>query len=404
MTAYRYEAVDAGGRKRRGTLEAETARRARQEVTRAGLTLTALDEASSGPKLFAGRERGPKPKDVITAIRQLATLIEAAMPVEEALAAVATQEEGRPVARVLTAVRARVIEGWKLSDALAEHPRAFSRLTVGIVAAGEASGALGPVLSRLADMLERNRAILSKAVTALIYPAVIFVVAVAVVWAMMRFIVPKMAEQFADMGAELPLITRAVVGLSDFVRAYGWLIGLAVAGAVAAFVWARRAPGPRKAIDRMVLRVPLIGPLARDLDAARFARTLSTLFASGTPLLDALRGAQRTVTNAHARAELDGMMTNVREGGSLSASVRRADVFPPMMASMIAAGERAGRLPEMLEKTADQMEAGFERATTLALKLLEPAVIVSLAVVVLVIMLAIMLPILQLNTFALGGV
>ena len=169
MTAYRYEAVDAGGRRRRGTVEAETARRARQEVARTGLTLTALQEASTGSRtLLKSRERGPKPKDVITAIRQLATLIEAAMPVEEALAAVATQEEGRPVARTLTAVRTRVIEGWKLSDALAEHPRAFSRLTVGIVAAGEASGSLGPVLARLADMLERNRAILSKAITALI--------------------------------------------------------------------------------------------------------------------------------------------------------------------------------------------------------------------------------------------
>lgn len=406
MTAFRYEAVGADGRKRRGTVEAETARRARQDLIKAGLTLTALNEASSGGKtlLSGSRKKEAKPKDVIMATRQLATLIDAAMPIEEALAAVATQEDGRPIARTLTAVRTRVIEGWKLSDALAEHPKAFSRLYIGIVAAGESSGTLGPVLGRLADMLERNRAILGKAITALIYPAVIAVVAVVVVWAMMRFIVPKMAEQFADMGAELPWITRIVVGISDFVGDYGLLVFTGIVAAIAGFVVARRTPAPRRAIDKFVLRLPLVGPLARDLDAARFARTLSTLFASGTPLLDALKGAQRTVTNDHTRAELDGMMTNVREGASLSASVRKAAVFPPMMASMIAAGERAGKLPDMLEKTADQMEAGFERATTLALRLLEPTVIVSLAVVVLVIMLAIMMPILQLNTFALGGV
>ena len=407
MTAFRYEAVDAGGRKRRGTIQADTARRARQELTGGGLTLLALAESAHGTgtglKLFSN-EKAAKAKDVIAATRQLATLIEASMPVEEALGAVAQQEEGTPVARTLTAVRTKVVEGWKLSDALAQHPKAFSGLYVGIVAAGEQSGTLGPVLARLADMLERNRAILSKAITALIYPLVILVVDVAVVWAMMTFVVPKMVEQFEDMGAELPWITQFVIGASDFIRSYGLVVLIAILAAVAAFVWARRQAGPRRAIDRTVLKLPVIGPLARDLDAARFARTLSTLFASGTPLLDALGGARRTVTNSHVSHVLEGTMTGVREGASLSGSVRKADVFPPMMASMIAAGERAGKLPEMLEKTADQMEAGFERATTLALRLLEPAVIVSLGLVVLVIMLAIMMPILQINQLAIGGV
>lgn len=406
MTAYRYEAVDAGGRRRRGSVEADSARRARQDLKRAGLTLLALDETRTSTGLFsAARKKDAKPRDVIVATRQLGTLIEASMPIEEALAAVAAQEEGHPIAATLTAVRGRVVEGWKLADALAEHPKSFNRLYVGIVAAGEASATLGPVMARLADMQERNRAILSKAVMSLIYPAVIAVVAVVVVWAMMRWVVPKITSQFLDMGVEtLPLPTRVVVGISDFLGAYGWALGLAIIAGVAALVWVRRTPGPRRAMDRLVLRVPVFGPLSRELDAARFARTLSTLFASGTPLLDALRGAQRTVTNDHTRAELDGVLTGVREGASLSGAMRRAKVFPPMMSSMIAAGERASRLPDMLEKTADQMEAGFERTTTLALRLLEPAVIVSLALVVLLIMLAIMLPILQINTMALSGV
>ena len=404
MTAFRYEAVDGAGRRRRGTVEAETARRARREVTSAGLTLVSLAETSAGPALSLSRgPKPPRPRDVTAALRQLGTLIDAAMPVEEALGAVAAQEDGTPVARVLTAVRARIVEGWRLSDALAEHPKAFNGLTVGIVAAGEASSTLGPVLGRLADMQERNRALLSKAIMSMIYPAVIMVVAVGIVWALMRFVVPKLAESFTDMGAELPWITRAVIGASEGVRTIGPFVLIGLVALIAAFVWARRQAGPRRRMDRAVLRLPLIGPLARDLDAARFARTLATLFASGTPLLDAIKGATRTVTNTHIAHELETTLTGVREGASLSGALRRAAVFPPMMASMVSAGERAGALPDMLEKTAEQMEGGFEAATTVALRLLEPAVIVTLGLVVLLIMLAIMLPILQINTLAVGG-
>ena len=402
MATYRYEAVDAVGRKRRGVVEADTARKARREVAGTGLTLTSLTEGAAR----GARARGPKPpkpKDVVAATRQLGTLIEAGMPVEEALGAVATQEDGTPVAATLSAVRTRVVEGWRLADALAEHPKAFSPLYVGIVSAGEASSTLGTVLGRLADMMERNRAIMSKAVSAMIYPAVIVVVALIVVWAMMRWVVPKMVDQYADMGVDLPLLTRMVIGASDATRWAGPLLAVALVGGTVALVTLRRRPGPRRRIDGAVLRLPVAGSLVRELDAARFARTLATLFASGTPLLDALGGARRTVVNAHIREALGQTETRVREGASLSNALRRAEVFPPMMASMVSAGERAGQLPQMLEKTADQMEAGFEQATTLALRLLEPAVIVILGAVVLVILLAIMMPILQLNTLAIGG-
>ncbi|WP_031549657.1 type II secretion system inner membrane protein GspF [Parvularcula oceani] len=405
MTAYRYEAVDAAGRKKRGTVEADTQRRARREIQASGLTPVSLSEAGEGSGLDIRLSRGPKQpsrKDIIAATRQLATLIDAAMPVEEALAAVAAQERGSPTARVLTAVRMRVVEGWRLSEALGEHPKSFPPLYRGIVAAGETSGTLGAVLGRLADMLERNRAITQKATTALIYPATIAVVAIGVVWALMTFVVPRMVEQFSDMGAQLPLLTRVVIGVSDFVRDFGLIVLIALVAAIIGFIVARRRPRPKLAMDRMLLRLPVIGPLARDLDAARFARTLSTLFASGAPLLDSLRSARRTVVNSHIDDRLGVTLTGVREGASLSASLRRAGVFPPMMASMVSAGERSGALPLMLEKTADQMEGGFEAATTLALRLLEPAVIVTLGLVVMVIVLAIMLPILQINTMTLG--
>jgi general secretion pathway protein F len=404
VSAFRYEAVDAAGRKRRGTIEAETLRRARRELTASGLTLLAIDER--GQRSFLSIKSGPKPPgkaEVVAATRQLATLIEAAMPVEEALAAVASQMEGQPIAGVLVAVRARVIEGWRLSKALGEHPKAFTPLYRGIVASGETSGDLGKVLARLADMLERNQAMAQKAGQALIYPICIFVVAIGVVWALMSFVVPKMVEQFSRMdGVTLPLPTRIVIGASNIIGAYGWLILLAILLTVAAFWQIRRRERLRLRMDRLMLRLPVAGKLIRELDAARFARTLATLFAAGTPLLDALEGARRTLTNDYIRQEIGVATGAVREGASLAVAIRRAAVFPPIMASMIAAGERSGALPDMLARTATQMEAGFETATTVALRLLEPAVIVLLGLIVMLIVLSIMLPILQINNMALG--
>lgn len=401
MTSYRYEAVDAAGRRKKGVVTADTQRRARRELQGAGLTpLSLRSVAERGTSDKGRRQPRPSQKDVIAATRQLATLIDASTTVEEALSAVASQMRGSALSDMLLAIRGRIIEGWKLSDALAEYPKSFSSLYRGIVAAGEEAGNLGPVLLRLADMLEKNRAMASKALSALIYPAAIFVVAIFVVIALMNFVVPQLVDQFVRSGEDLPWLTVAVIGVSNFLQAWGLaLLVLVIAAGIG--VWQlRKREEPRRRMDRMILKLPLIGGLFRELDAARFARTLSTLFASGAPLLDSLRAARRTVTNAHIAERLDGTLTAVREGASLSAAIRRADVFPPMMSSMIAAGERSGRLPDLLDRTAAQMEAGFENATTVALRLLEPLVIVFLGGIVLVIVLAIMLPILQINTMA----
>ncbi|NNU17111.1 type II secretion system inner membrane protein GspF [Parvularcula sp. ZS-1/3] len=404
MTTFRYEAMTAEGKKTRGVIEADSLRRARRDVAARGLTPISVDEAKAR-ELFSIRRGPPAPKkaDVIAATRQLATLIEAAMPVEEALQAVAQQMEGQEVARILTAVRARVIEGWRMSRALGEHPKAFSGLYRGIVASGETSGDLGKVLARLADMQERNQQMAQKAQQALIYPICIFVVAIGVVWGLMEFVVPRMVEQFQRMdGVELPLPTKIVIATSDFVGAWGWLLALILVASGAAFWWARRQPKSRLSLDRMLLKVPVAGKLNRELDAARFARTLSTLFAAGAPLLEALEGARNTLTNAYIRQEIGTAANSVREGASLAVAIRKAAVFPPIMASMIAAGERSGALPDMLARTATQMENGFETATATALRLLEPAVIVLLGLIVMLIVLSIMLPILQINNMAIG--
>ncbi|WOI54369.1 type II secretion system inner membrane protein GspF [Parvularcula sp. LCG005] len=401
MTTFRYEAVDTAGRRRKGVINAETQRRARKEIQASGLTPVSLKSVRE--RTASGAKSGSKPSSasVIAATRQLATLIDASTTVEEALAAVGAQMKGTQMGEVLLSVRGRIIEGWRLSDALAEHPKAFSPLYRGIVAAGESSGNLAPVMLRLADMVEKNRAMLMKAITALIYPAVIFVIAVGTVAALMHFVVPQIVSQFTNTGTDLPLITRIVIASSDFMRAWGWLVGLMLIG-LGAGVWLiRRTPDTRRRMDRMLLKLPLLGGLMRDLDAARFARTLSTLFASGTPLLDSLQAARNTVTNAYIHQQLDVMIVSVREGASLSAGVRRAGVFPPLMASMVAAGERSGTLPLLLEKTAFQMEQAFDATVTVALRLLEPAIIVILGGIVMTIILAIMLPILQLNQMAL---
>ncbi len=403
MTAFRYEAVDTTGRKKKGVITADTQRRARKDIQAAGLTPISIKSVRGreGTANATGRTKNPNAAELFAGTRQLATLIDAATPVEEALAAVGAQMKGSPMSDILLSVRARIIEGWRLSDALGEYPKTFNALYRGIVAAGEASGNLGPVMLRLADMVEKNRAMMMGAITALIYPAAILVVAVLVVGALMRFVVPQIVSQFAGRSETLPFITRLVIGASDFVRDWGWLVALAFI-ASGLIIWqVRKRPALKRAMDRWFLSLPVLGGLLRDLDTARFARTLATLFASGAPLLDSLQAARRTVTNAHIYDRLDVTLTSVREGASLSAGVRRAEVFPPMMASMIAAGERSGALPELLEKTANQMEQGFDAAVTVALRLLEPAVIVLLGAVVLVIIMAIMMPILQINTLAL---
>lgn len=402
MTGFRYEAVDASGRRRRGTVQAENARRARKDILARGLTPLSLKSvADRAGTTGAKKRRKASSAEVIAATRQLATLIDAATPVEEALNAVASQMKGGAMPAILLSVRARIIEGWRMSDAMAEYDSTFSPLYRGIVAAGETSGNLGPVMLRLADMIEKNRTMATKALSALVYPAAIFVIAILVIAGLMNFVVPKIVSQFSNTGDVLPLLTRIVIGASEFLQAYGLAL-LAMVALIGLGIWrARREQKIRRQMDRAMLRLPVVGGLLRDLDAARFSRTLATLFASGAPLLDALKAARRTVTNAHIADRLELTMTGVREGASLSAGVRRAEVFPPMMASMISAGERSGALPAMLEKTADQMEAGFDAAVTVGLRLLEPLVIVILGGFVLVIVLAIMMPILQTNSMAL---
>ncbi|MEM6538866.1 MAG: type II secretion system F family protein, partial [Pseudomonadota bacterium] len=300
----------------------------------------------------------------------------------------------------LNSVRESVLEGRPLAEAMRQNGGSFPDLYCAVVAAGETSGRLGASLDRLATMLEKTRSMQSKALGALVYPAALFLFAGGVIAALMTQVVPRIIEQFEAFDAQLPAVTRFVVTASNFLSAYGlWIIVfLALLGVGA---WRAMAiPSIKTRVDAFLLTLPVIGGLLRGLDGARFARTLSTLFGGDAPLLNSLAGARRTVLNGYIGTRLDAAVDQVREGASLSAALRRAGVLPPMMAHMVAAGERAGRLPDLLDRAAEQLEEEFDTASGVALRLLEPAVIVLMGGVVLLITVAIMLPILRLNSLA----
>ena len=363
------------------------------------------------------RKRGttPAPKAVVTGLRfrdriggrqlalvtrQLATLIRV-MTVEEALRTVALQTERPSAKRLLLAVHAGVIEGYRLSDAMARQGTAFPSLYRAMIAAGESSGALPDILDRLADLQEREQHVRGKMLTTLIYPAALSITAIIVIIALMTFVVPRVVEQFDSMGQTLPTLTRVVIFLSSLMTQWGWLILLAGAAAVWIFARALRNPLLRLKFDGWLLRLPVIGRLIRDLNAARLSRTLATMIASGLPVMDGLLLTARTINNSVLRAAVETMASAIREGGSLSAAMRRAAVFPPVVINMAASGESSGKLDTMLSSAADYLEREFNTFTSVALSLLEPIIIIIMGAIVATIVLAILLPILQINTLSL---
>lgn len=404
MPAFDYSAVDVSGRTVAGVLTAPDETAARKALDRRRLMALSLSRASGAAvatEKTPRRSRKLSSRTLALTTRQLATLITVA-PVDEALRTLMLQAERPDVRIVLSGVHAGVVEGQRLSEAMARQGAAFPPLYRATVAAGEASGALGPILERLAEGLERDQQVRGKVITALVYPAVLALVALGVVTALMVFVVPKVVDQFDSMNQTLPLLTRAVIGVSDLMRRWGWLILLLLAGGIGGFVVGMRSPGFRLAVDRRVLRLPVVGRLTRDLHGARMARTLSTMIAAGLPVLEGLTITARTVSNRALRASTETMADAVREGGGLSAAMRRADVFPPILVHMTASGEASGRLEPMMERAADYLEREFSAFTAVMLSFLEPAIIVVMGGVVALIVLSILLPILQINTLAMG--
>lgn len=401
MAAFDYSALDPRGRSLSGTIAAGSEREARERLVQRHLVPVRLSPAAAAPQrgtLLRGRF-GARELTLVT--RQLATLATVA-PLEEALRTIGTQAEKPAVRRVLLSTHAAVVEGFRLSEAMARQGNAFPPLYRAMVAAGEGTGALPDILERLADLLERQQQVRSRLVTALVYPAALALVALLVVIALMTFVVPKVVEQFDSMGRELPWLTRAVIGVSELMTGWGWAIATLLVAAAAAFAQALRRPGFRLGVDAALLRAPLLGKLIRDVHAARLSRTLAIMVASGLPLMEGLTVTARTVGNRVLRAATEDMAEAIRGGGSLSAAMRRAGVFPPTLLYMATSGENSGRLAPMLERAADYLEREFATFTAAALSLLEPAIIVAMGGLVALIVLSILLPILQFNSMVLG--
>ncbi len=400
MAAFEYQALDAQGKKSKGVVSADSLKAARRELRKQGLTPLKVD-ASKSKIDRKTRQLRLSSKDSVLLTRQLAMLITSGTPVEEALAAVGETSKKNNVRTVLADVRANVVEGQTLSDAMSGQRLAFDSLYTSIVAAGEGAGALDAVMARLADYQEKSEDMRGKVVSAMIYPAVLAFVAMLVVVALLVFVVPRVVEQFDTMGQKLPLLTQVMVNISSFLQSYGLFIIAGLVLGIIAFGNLSKVEKVKRRLDRMSLKLPIIGEVVRSVAAARFARTFATLASSGAPVLDCLRAARETTPNLILRDAVEKVIEDVREGGSLSASMGRTGAFPPLVTHMAAGGEASGQLGVMFDKGAEYLERDFEKTSGVALGLLEPIITVLMGGLVMLIILAIMLPILQLNSGAL---
>ncbi len=396
MAAFRYEAVDAAGKPRRGILDATNARAVRDQLRGDGLFPTAIEPAVAIASRRAEATRlGSAALSLTT--RQLATLVASGIPLDQALAAVAEQSDLPVAARMLDAIREQVGAGEPLAAALSRFPRTFSELYRGLVAVGSETGQLGEVLARLADYLEARQALRAKFTTALIYPALITVIAMAVIATLLLYVVPQIVAVYQQSRQTLPFLTRALIATSDFLRATGWywVGGLLLLTIVAALLLRQEAW--RERWQGFLLRVPIIGRVLSGLDTARFASTLAILTGSGAPLLRALETAADVIWARPIRRAAHAAAAHVREGVTLSRSLASERVFPPLLVHLVANGEQSGQLPAMLARAAREQEDDVERRLTWLAALVQPLLIVVMGAIVLILVLAVMLPIVSMN-------
>lgn len=401
MAAFEYQALDGRGRKSKGVLEADNARQARQLLRERKLTPLTVEVASRQEKAISASKSWFKRKiptaELALITRQLATLVAAALPIENALLAVAEQCEKPRLKNMLMGVRSKVVEGYSLAEGLAEFPHVFDHLYRSMVAAGEKSGHLDQVLNRLADYTEQRQHMRNQILMASIYPVVMVFVAIAVIAILLSAVVPQITEQFEHMGQQLPLLTRFMIGASDVVRSYGIWILLSILLLAVLIERLLRRKDMRYRYDQFLLSSALVGKVIRSINTARFARTLSILNASSVPLLEAMRISGDVLSNSYMKQAVAEATLKVREGSSLRNALEQTKLFPPMMLHMIASGEKSGQLDTMLIRTADTLDREFEMTMTVTLEIFKPVVVITLAIIVFLIVLAILLPILELN-------
>lgn len=405
MAVYSYVAIDRQGRRRRGLVEGDSARTARQQLREEGLIPVriidaAQQEAASSPTssgLWWWQARGISPRDLALVTRQLATLIRSALPVAEALLTVAEQSPSERLRKILMAVRASVLEGRSLAEGLRRFPHVFPEIFQATVAAGEQSGHLDAVLERLADYAENRQLVHQKISLALVYPLLLVAMSILIVTGLLVYVVPQIVRVFQNLGHRLPLLTRGLIAVSGIVRHDGLAIAIVLILVIYALRRAYRITRFRRRTHRSVLRVPLIGRVIRGLNTARFTRTLSILSGSGVPVLEALRISGQVITNLPMKEAVAEATERVREGVSLAQALRQSGLFPPMMIHLVASGEASGQLDAMLDRAAENQERELESLVGTFLSVLEPAMILVMGGVVLTIVLAILLPIFELN-------
>jgi general secretion pathway protein F len=403
MPAYRYEALDVDGKPTKGLVEADSAKAARTQLRALALVPLAVtpvadaNTGSTGGTRFTRRVFGTAGLTVWT--RQLAGLVGSGLPLERALTALADESEDPRQRELLSHLKSEVNAGSSLARALGTAPREFDEVYRAVVAAGEQSGALGLVLERLADDLEQRQQLRARLLGAMLYPAIVSLIALVIVTFLVTYVVPQVASVFTNSKRALPGLTVAMLALSAFVRQWGWAVALAVAAAGTLLVLARRGEAFRERSDALFLTLPLVGRLARGYNAARFGGTLAMLAGAGVPILKALQAAAETLGNRAMRADAMDALVQVREGAPLASALAGKKRFPGLLAMFARLGEQTGQLPLMLQRAANQLSGEVQRRAMAVATILEPLLIVVMGGVVMLIVLAVLLPIIQLNTW-----
>lgn len=402
MAAFEYKALNARGKAQKGVIEGDNARQVRARLKEQGLVPVDVIEArQKASKQQAANtlqfKRGISTPDLALITRQLSTLVQSGMPLEECLKAVSEQSEKPRIRTMLAAVRSKVVEGHTLADGLADYPHIFDELFRAMVAAGEKSGHLDSVLERLADYAENRQKMRNKLQQALIYPIVLVVFSIAIVTFLLASVVPKIVGQFVQMGQELPFSTRVLIASSDFVQHWWVYILVAIIAVTYGVKFALSKPNIRLAWDRKVINMPVVGKIARGLNTSRFARTLSICTSSAIPILEGMKVAIDVMSNQFVKQQVTLAADRVREGASLRKSLDQTKLFPPMMLHMIASGEQSGELESMLTRAADNQDDNFESMVNISLGIFTPLMIAVMAGLVLFIVMATMMPILEMN-------
>jgi len=403
MAAFEYIVLDPKGKEKKGVIEGDTPRQVRQILRDKGMMPLQIETAANQDKkqknspARVSNRRGISALDLALFTRQLSTLVRAALPLDEALSAVGQQTEKPRIKAMIFAIRSKVLEGHTLAAGLGDFPKVFSGLYRSTVAAGEQSGHLDTVLDRLADYAESRQLLNQKIAQATIYPAVLTVIALLVIVGLLTYVVPQIVDVFDNTGQELPFLTRAMIAISDFFRDYFLLL---IIGLIVLVISIKRfldLPANKHKFHKLVLKLPVVGKLVRGLNTARFTRTLSILTSSGVPVLEALSLAGPVIENLPMRAAVEDAASRVREGSSIHAALERSKLFPPMTLHLIASGESSGNLEDMLDRAAVQQERELEAAIGTFMGLFEPLLIVFMGVIVLMIVMAILMPIIDMN-------